>query len=303
MAGTSRSISARRLAGIRRSPPSAIWGFVDGMTRNLLLSIASVLILATPVAPTALAKEDEDSRAPERPTPAESQEPNLTPVPPPRGLTYSDAPSVTVDLLVVSLPDKLVQPLLPDLRDLGKIEGAQRKLLELAASGEAKIEDWPDVTTLTGTRSRAENIREERYPIEFGGPPFTSKGDAAIVDAAKKEGWKIDKVYGVTFETRNIGTTLEIEPAVSSDGQSVLLGLEAWLVKFLKFAEFYNSTNAKGEAVMTPQPIFATMRATTTITLRNGQRMLVGFNKPADWDDRVLLFIVGAKITPPPKAR
>src|SRR5262245_39742128 len=85
------------------------------------------------------------SRRPETPASAqtaqtESSTANADPVP--RGVQYVSAPNIRADLLVLSVSEKILLPLLPDLRTPEKVQAAQAKLLEMAQGGKVKIRDW-----------------------------------------------------------------------------------------------------------------------------------------------------------------
>src|SRR5213075_1414622 len=90
------------------------------------------------------------------------------------------------------------------------------------------------------------------------------------------------------FETRNTGVTLEVEPVVGPDGYTVDLNLVPQVVEFEGFINYgspiqTSSTNALGQSItniITPnvinQPIFSTRKVTTSVSVFDGQTVVLG---------------------------
>ncbi len=191
---------------------------------------------------------------------------------------------VRVDLMMVSLPQAAALELLPSLRDGTKIESACKHLEEMIVRKEAKLLAWPEVVTKSGERAVTEGILEERYPTEFDPPqsPDERTGKTRPPD-----------VTPTAFETRNTGATLEVEPVVANDGASILLSLVPQHVKLVEMKTHFTGKNSAGEELRIQQPQFRTMKTTTSLSLRNGERQLLAtFNNEAD--DTLVFFIVRA---------
>ncbi|MGZ5537763.1 MAG: type II secretion system protein GspD, partial [Chthoniobacterales bacterium] len=90
------------------------------------------------------------------------------------------------------------------------------------------------------------------------------------------------------FETRNTGVTLEVEPVVGPDGQTIDLNLVPQVVEFEGFINYGSpiqttSTNILGvtsTVVLTPniinQPVFSTRKVTTSVSVWDGQTVVLG---------------------------
>ncbi|PYL29279.1 MAG: hypothetical protein DMF45_06240, partial [Verrucomicrobia bacterium] len=99
-----------------------------------------------------------------------------------------------------------------------------------------------------------------------------------------------------TFETRNTGVTLEVEPVVGADGATIDLNLVPQVVEFEGFINYGSPINAVGlnsttmagvttfsssvpvlltENVIN-QPIFSTRKVTTSVQVANGQTVVIG---------------------------
>jgi general secretion pathway protein D len=90
------------------------------------------------------------------------------------------------------------------------------------------------------------------------------------------------------FETRNTGVTLEVEPVVGPDGITIDLNLVPQVVEFEGFINYgspirTSSVNVLGMAQsieLTPniinQPIFSTRKVTTSVSVWDGQTVVLG---------------------------
>ena len=155
---------------------------------------------------------------------------------------------------------------------------------------------------------------EQRYPIEFdlvgagrsrpvGSDAAPSKSDSRGVDEAIALARNTNGVVSTTFETRNTGATLEVDPVISPDGKSIGLSLAPQFVRFDRYSEFPAGTTDKGEKLTAPQPIFTTAKVSTNLALRDGERRLIHVGKSTVDRSRIDVFILGARIIPSPAAQ
>lgn len=163
----------------------------------------------------------------------------------------------------------------------------------------------PRVTTKSGQRAVIEIIREFSYPVAFepGKDPKSMLTPTA-------------------FETRNIGVTLEVEPTLGADGSAIDLNLTPQVVELTG----YNRVGPGGASAIvkvptgtfkgvpntgvtagpgeTLQPIFSTRKITTTVTIFDGQTIVLGgLRKEGDIDEkgqplepRQLIIFITAKV-------
>src|SRR5437867_2436583 len=147
----------------------------------------------------------------------------------------------------------------------------------------------PKVTTKSGQRAVIEIVREFRYPTTFtppqvpsitGGSGGTGTGSIEVVTPTTPN----------TFETRNTGVTLEVEPVVGPDGVTIDLNLVPQVVEFEGFINYgsaifgVNPNNISGMTVPTVlltnnvinQPIFSTRKVTTSVSVWDGQTVVLG---------------------------
>jgi hypothetical protein len=210
---------------------------------------------------------------------------------------------VFIDMLVVSIPDSSAIPLIETLNDPTKTETAYRKVLELLQSKKARLVSWPMIRTKTGNRAVSENITEVRYAIEFdtdkvepaAGGDEAKKADAAAA-AAAPPGPQAPPAVGVmptTFETRNAGVTLEIEPVIMDNGKVIDMQYAAQHVQLLGWDPV--TVHEKEQVtVRIPQPRFHTNKVSSNSSLNAGQHALIGIFRSGDAKDETELFILRA---------
>jgi Type II secretory pathway, component PulD len=153
----------------------------------------------------------------------------------------------------------------------------------------------PKVTTKSGQRAVIEIVREFRYPTTFTPPQVptfsSTTGGGAAAPAV------VTPTTPQTFETRNTGVTLEVEPVVGPDGVTVDLNLVPQVVEFEGFINYGSPIFAVGSnsavsstgvtlfSLSTPvlltnnvinQPIFSTRKVTTNVSVWDGQTVVLG---------------------------
>jgi general secretion pathway protein D len=156
----------------------------------------------------------------------------------------------------------------------------------------------PRVTTKSGQRAVIEIIREFRYPTEFDPPQipqnFGNQGNnnggfPGAVTINLPGSFPVTPTTPTSFETRNTGVTLEVEPVVGPDGYTIDLSLVPQVVEFEGFINYGSPITAAGvnlltgaptQNVITPnvinQPIFSTRKVTTNVSVFDGQTVVLG---------------------------
>jgi hypothetical protein len=199
--------------------------------------------------------------------------------------------NVTVSVLMVAMPQEKMLPMIPDLRDPKKIDGAVDRLLAAVQNKEAILTGYPMVVTDDGERAVSESVIEQRYATEFdppanaqnfgGGPAASGTSDSIFVH---------DDVVPTAFETRNCGATLEAEPHVLNHGESIHLDLVPQRVELLNF-----TSRSKYKV---DQPIFFTSKVIQGLTVHNGQRVLIAVHQIPKPENFIEVFVLQASDTP-----
>lgn len=163
------------------------------------------------------------------------------------------------------------------------------RALELIASGQAKRHESSYLITRSGQRSKTESVKEVIYPTEMHGPQVPNE---AIVDADTKV--MILPATCTAFETRNIGTTFELDP-VLLDGVAIDMSVAPELSELIGW-DSYGRNESKIE-----QPVFSTSNLKSTTRLVDGKPVLYTSYTPIDRttqrpqkDRRIVLFLTAA---------
>jgi general secretion pathway protein D len=160
----------------------------------------------------------------------------------------------------------------------------------------------PRVMTKSGQRAVIEIVREFRYPTQFQPPQIpqtvgavTSRTDNDIISLGGSTSVPVTPTTPTAFETRNTGVTLEVEPVVGPDGVTIDLNLVPQVVEFEGFINYGSPILAPRSSfldtvtggiitapqnVITPnvinQPIFSTRKVTTSVSIWDGQTIVLG---------------------------
>jgi hypothetical protein len=134
------------------------------------------------------------------------------------------------------------------------------RLEELAKIGKAKLLGLIAVTEKSGQRAIIESIDEMRYATEF--------------KAAERPG---EISFPTAWETRNTGDTLEIEPVLGPDGQTIDINLVPQTVRFNGFEDW----QPEAAAAAVGQPNFQTEKVTTSMTLQSGRPVFLATATPS----------------------
>lgn len=152
----------------------------------------------------------------------------------------------------------------------------------------------PKVTTKSGRKAIVRIAREFPYPTEFNPPevpPPTQGGGSTstVVAGVISVSGAVTPSTPTSFETRNVGVTLEVEPIIGPDGYTIDLNLSPEVVEFDGFINYGSPINTPtfntltgviGSAVITDntinQPIFSTRKVTTSVSIWDGQTVALG---------------------------
>jgi general secretion pathway protein D len=149
----------------------------------------------------------------------------------------------------------------------------------------------PKVTTKSGQRAIIEVVREFRYPSTFTPPQVPSIGTTTTT-GSQVVPVVVTPTTPQTWETRNTGVTLEVEPVVGGDSTTIDLNLVPQVVEFEGFINYGSPINAVGvntlgnvistsvpvlltENVIN-QPVFSTRKVTTSVSVWDGQTVVIG---------------------------
>jgi general secretion pathway protein D len=151
----------------------------------------------------------------------------------------------------------------------------------------------PSVTTKSGQRAIIEVIRELRYPGTYTPPqvPSISSSTSTVIGASTTVPVVVTPTTPSTWEVRNTGVTLEVEPVVGGDATTIDLNLIPQVVEFEGFINYGSPIFAVGvdtavgvsisnSILLTQnvinQPVFSTRKVTTSVSVYDGQTVVIG---------------------------
>lgn len=165
------------------------------------------------------------------------------------------------------------------------------KLKKMIEEDEAEIIDSAVVLARSGQRAKVESILEVIYATEYDPP------DALAVGKEPNDTLTLVPPNPTAFETRNVGTTVEVDPVLGADERTVDLSLSPELVYRVGDEEF-GEFNVGGSEVIPRMPLFYTMKLTTQVAMIVGEYLFAGVQSPfdmetmkADRDRKVMVFL------------
>jgi type II secretory pathway component GspD/PulD (secretin) len=169
-------------------------------------------------------------------------------------------------------------------------EWAQEKI----NNGDGGIIETALVTARSGQRAKAESIHEFIYPTEFDPPEIPN--EVELKGNAKAP---ITAVSPTAYETRNVGTTIEVDPVIGADNTTIDLNLAPEKVELDGYTIWpHEDIDPLFKQRM---PTFYTMRITTQVTLTSGRYAFLGTLRPLnneveDIEDPIVLSFVRADV-------
>ncbi len=161
--------------------------------------------------------------------------------------------------------------------------GFRREVQTWLKAGDAKLVETQIISARSGQRAKAEAIHEHIYPTEFDPPlgQVPQKKNAKDKDGEGREmttdlEMKIIPPTPTAFETRNVGSTLEVDPVLGADG-TVDLNLAPELVQ--QAANTKHVTVAGDTEMSVELPHFQTSKFTTQVQLNPGTYALLGTSR------------------------
>ncbi len=161
------------------------------------------------------------------------------------------------------------------------------------------------VMARSGQRAKVESVREVVYPTKYipAGLAVNSgetDGKKVESESGPEKGGGVEKRALLptpdAFETRNVGTTLEVDPVLGADGSTVDLSLSPEIVYHVGEEEYGVYREGESE-VVAKVPLFYTMKVTTQVTMIDGEYCFVAVQSPfqeeddlADRERKVMVF-------------
>lgn len=197
---------------------------------------------------------------------------------------------VRVQLEYIEVSHETMTELLSEPRKSADDTPLRAKLQELVKEGKAKMFETQLVTAKSGHKATTESIHEFIYPIEYVAPEIPCARETQSSPPPK------GPLTPVAWETRNLGSTLEIEPTIDADGKVIDLRLFSMLVYHTGNKVWHEEIVGKVTYKMQMPDIYK-ISADTSVTLITGQPYLMASVSPkdekgeVDFTKKVLIFV------------
>ena len=173
----------------------------------------------------------------------------------------------------------------------------------------------PSVAVKSGQKASIRSVRLFPYPTEFDPPQIPQQVGTtryrSIGFSGSNNSGPVTPTTPTAFETRELGTILEVEPVISGDGRTVELSLTPTLTEFEGFVDYGSDIrNAIDSVSLDPlglsfvynagvpyvidnpvlQPIFRKSSMTTAVNVWDGNTIVIGGlvdERRTDIDDKV----------------
>ena len=171
-----------------------------------------------------------------------------------------------------------------EIEPLAQKEGAitADSLRDLWRRGKGSLLASPTVTTLSGQEATIKGAKEYIYPTEYtifpaSGTNEDGTGRTTAVRLQDHDGLTVAEPGA--FETREAGALLTVLPELSADGSLINLTLTPQYVCDPNWKDYgvdVTSSNGTPRKVRMEIPFFYTYTATTSLSVHNGQTLLIG---------------------------
>lgn len=220
----------------------------------------------------------------------------------PLGEIYDDLPKmIRVQVEYIEVSHETLTAVMSDLK-LTTDGMIRAHLGELVKKKEAKVIETMIVVARPGQKATTESIEEYIYPTEYD-PALTP--ETVEVKAEEIEGEKTLKVEApdlatgptpTAFETRNLGSTLEVEPNVGANDKIIDLRFAPEIVYHVGNTVWSTWKDKRGTANI-EMPKMYSIRTSTGVTVARGEYRLVSAQSPKgengfpDFDRKLMLFV------------
>lgn len=201
-----------------------------------------------------------------------------------RGAPSSD-PDVSLPELIriqvefIELPQEKLTALLADT-DAADGNGLRTKLQPLIEKKDARITDRQLATGTGGRKIVLESISELIYPTEYEPPDWPAQTEK---NPAAPKG--VSAYTPTAFETRKLGSRLELEPQIRGDGNSVALRIAPEITSYSGNDVWNEVKDEPGNVTKAQSPRFYCNSIDTSIICKKGESTLCASFSPKDQDN------------------
>ncbi len=159
----------------------------------------------------------------------------------------------------------------------------RKQVAQLVKEGKGTIVETMMCTARSGQRATSESIKEHIYATEYEPPTLEMSVGADGVPPKADHREPATAPTPTAFETRNVGSTLEIEPTLGEDDRTIDLRFMPEIVHHVG-DEILSEWKDEHGTVPIKMPKFYSIRLNTSVVLINGQCLMAGALSQKDKD-------------------
>jgi hypothetical protein len=170
------------------------------------------------------------------------------------------------------------------------------KVQAMVEKDAAKVIDTQMVTGRSGNVYRVNSREEFIYPTEFTPASMDEKTKKQMEELLASP-FPVNPAFPTAFETRNLGSSLEVEPTLSADDKTTDLRIVSELIWHTGNTVWHEGKDASGNTFKMSMPDFYVMELTTAFNCIASQYTLAGVLSPKnaggklDPESKVLVFV------------
>lgn len=163
----------------------------------------------------------------------------------------------------------------------------RKEVQELIVKKEAELVETAIAIALPGQKAVTESVREYIYPTEYEPPELPNEVEVKGKQDAKALAQLRTPATPTAFETRRLGTTLEIEPNLGSSEKVIDLRFAPQIIKHTGESKWQTVKDGFGQENSIRMPLFYSMRMSTGIVCQDGEYRFIGLLTPPGKDGEV----------------
>ncbi|QTN30949.1 hypothetical protein HZ994_00935 [Akkermansiaceae bacterium] len=189
-----------------------------------------------------------------------------------------DAPKmVRVQMEFIEMAHKdLTRLMMQERSDKADATALRMKLQEMVDGQKASVLDTQIVMARSGQKATVESISEFMYPTEYKPPalPKSQEGEVKGTD------FPAISEHPTAFETKNLGSSLEIEPTIGENDEIIDLRFLPELTWHTGETVWQERKDGHGNITKVSMPDFYKLSINTSLTCISGQYVMVGVASP-----------------------
>jgi Flp pilus assembly secretin CpaC len=188
---------------------------------------------------------------------------------------------IRVQVEFIEMPHEELTNLMTKPRSGANDQDLRDACTKLVEQNKATILETTSVIARSGQKASTESITEFIYPTEWKPYELPNQLEAPESDESPKALELIPQPTPTAFETRNLGTTLQVEPTLGEEGRIIDLRLDSELVFHAGNENWSQWVTKKGDGSI-KMPTMYSIRLNTGLTMIDGQPCLVAVQSPKD---------------------